>query len=205
MPYNQFTLEQILARFHLRLNAERFFPHIERVEPSTWLQETLELGAVAGFNNEKEKSERIISPVLLELNRVFDQRLTIYSGRNLNVDTTQELVGECDFILSFSAVKDIVQAPLFTLVEAKHENLDSGIAQCAVQMVASRIFNEQAGHPISTIYGCATIGEVWRLLRLTEETLWLDNDRYYLADLPRLMGALQAVVEQCKNVYEVSF
>lgn len=203
MPYSKFSLEQVLDRFHLHLNAERFFPQAERTAPSAWLQETLDLGAVAGFSNEKEKSERIISPILLDLNRLFDQRLTIYSGRNLKVDVAQDLVGECDFILSFSAVKDVVQAPLFTLVEAKHEDLDSGMAQCAVQMVASRLFNERAGQPVDTIYGCATIGEVWRFLRLTGDTLWLDNDRYYLADLPRLLGALQTVVKRCEAVYGV--
>ena len=131
MPHRRFSLEQVLDRFHLHLNAERFFPQVERTAPSAWLQETLDLGAVAGFSNEKEKSERIISPILLDLNRLFDQRLTIYSGRNLKVDVAQDLVGECDFILSFSAVKDVVQAPLIPLVEAAKRCMACGFSEGA--------------------------------------------------------------------------
>lgn len=46
------------------------------------------------------------------------------------------------------------------------------------------------------IYGCVTTGEHWLLLKLDGQTFFVDSNRYYLKDLPELLGALNMVVRQ---------
>ena len=42
-----------------------------------------------------------------------------------------------------------IQAPVHTIVEAKKEDINGGIAQCIAEMVAAQIFNERKGAAIA--------------------------------------------------------
>ncbi len=55
------------------------------------------------------------------------------------------------------------------LVEAKRDNLNSGLRQCIAQMVAAQRFNEAYHHPLPTIYGSVTTGTAWRFLKLEKQ------------------------------------
>ena len=59
-----------------------------------------------------------------------------------------------------------IQAPVCTIVEAKKEDINGGIAQCIAEMVAAQIFNERKGAAIARIYGVVTSGMAWRFLVL---------------------------------------
>lgn len=52
------------------------------------------------------------------------------------------------------------------VVEAKKQDIDLGIPQCAVQMYASKKFNENKKTPVPYIYGCVTTGREWKFMRL---------------------------------------
>jgi hypothetical protein len=54
-----------------------------------------------------------------------------------------------------------IKAPAVVLVEAKQEDLKSGLGQCLAKMVASQRFNQQKQQPVLTIYGTVTSGTVW--------------------------------------------
>jgi hypothetical protein len=76
------------------------------------------------------------------------------------------------------------------IVEAKRDNIQSGLGQCAAMMLAARIFNERAGGAIKKIYGVVTTGAIWQFLKLEGQTLEVDTDEYYINAPRRLMGVL---------------
>jgi hypothetical protein len=60
-------------------------------------------------------------------------------------------------------------------------------------MYAARIFNERADNNIKIIYGAVTNGIAWQFLKLEGQTLFIDSQRYGIANLPKLLGAIQKV------------
>lgn len=202
MAYSKFKLKDILTQFSLTLSSEVFFDEIKPLEYSDWLKISLERAQKQGYSSEKERSERLIHPVLAELQDINNYTFSFYSGRNLDIEPLQGLVGECDYILSLGNTIDMIQSPIFTLVEAKEESMDWGIRQCAAQMIGAKLFNENEGHAAKVIYGCATIGEVWRLMRLENDYLFLDKKHYYLNNIGELLGALQRIIDHCKEMYK---
>ncbi len=57
------------------------------------------------------------------------------------------------------------------------------------------IHNKSPNH---IIHGTVTDGYEWVFLRLEENLLLIDSERYYLQDLPRLLGALQTIIDYYK-------
>jgi hypothetical protein len=108
-------------------------------------------------------------------------------------------MGECDFMVTKNYHSITLKAPVFALVEAKKENFDEGISQCAAQMYAARLFNQKRDPTIEVIHGCVTIGTTWIFLKLEEKDLLIDNYYYTLNDLPQLLGALQSILDFYKN------
>ncbi len=107
MAYRDFTLEAIVQQQQLQVQVRQvLFQEVPPVVPSEWLQETLsvteELGLFSG--TEKARSEFIIAPILIELERRNRGRLMIFSGKSLDVDRAQGLNGECDFLLCKGAL-----------------------------------------------------------------------------------------------------
>ena len=118
----------------------------------------------------------------------------LYSGIRLDVDSDKGLKGECDFHLSKSPPTPALRAPLLVVVEAKKNDIEEGLAQCAAQMVAARLFNERHKEVVSAMFGCVTTGEAWQFLRLRERELVVDAERYYLSDVPAILGILVAIM-----------
>ena len=56
---------------------------------------------------------------------------------------------------------------MFTVVEAKKGDIESGFPQCIAQMIAAEMFNLKDGTVLSAIYGAVTTGDVWRFLKLS--------------------------------------
>jgi hypothetical protein len=81
-------------------------------------------------------------------------------------------------------------ALVITVVEAKKENINAGLGQCAAEMVAAQIFNQQSATEIKTIYGVVTTGSIWQFLKLEEQTLSIDLSEYYLKDVNKILGIL---------------
>ena len=113
--YSKYTdLKTVTEAFGLSLKRDSLFPKtIAKIEPSGWLIESIRLAYKAGFDSEKERSERLVSPVLTALLAQNDEQLTIYSGHQLNVDKSRGLVGECDYLLSLGKkVIEVIQSPI---------------------------------------------------------------------------------------------
>ena len=147
MAYSDFTLFDLRQQFGAHFRAETLFPNVAPIEPSDWLKQALRMGEGIGFNSEKSRSERLVTPVLLELCERNNRSFSIYSGMNLDVDPARGLRGECDFIFSYSRIQDFITAPIFCIAEAKKQDLELGTLQCAAQLIAARRLNEFEGTP----------------------------------------------------------
>ena len=166
-----------------------FLPDLPSVPPDpllkTLLAENVPLALAQG--NEKARSEWIINPVLTAVRRLSDAQVSIFSGREFNIDPARELTGYVDFLVARSPRLLVLEAPIIMMVEAKPENLNAGLGQCAAEMFAAQIFNQQPGQ---TIYGCVTNGELWKFLKLQATDLTIDLDAYALEPIERLLGIL---------------
>lgn len=194
MAYSDFkTLNQVLTTFNLKLaNQSGLFSSVEAIEPGAKLSEQLaeNFDLALAIDTEKARSELIVTPILLEIYRRFRPNLSLFSGVALSVDAALGLNGECDFILSASSNQLEVSTPVLTLVEAKNNDIKSGLGQCSAQMVGAQRFNEsQQKKPI--VYGAVTTGAAWRFLRLQGSQLEIDLTEYFVpTQIATVLGIL---------------
>ena len=199
MPYSSFTLGKVSRTFHLEtVRRQGVFAGIEPVEPSAHLTATLErnLPFALAMGTEKAKSEMVVAPVLVELCLHFDNRVSLFSGIDFNVDATNGLTGVCDFLVSLSSETFDLEAPVIALVEAKNADVKLGVGQCVAEMVAAQRFNAEAGNDIPCIYGATTSGLDWLFLKLEGQRLSIDMAVYQLVQCDRILGILASMVEQ---------
>ncbi|TAF58447.1 MAG: hypothetical protein EAZ60_03100 [Oscillatoriales cyanobacterium] len=164
MSYRTFTFQQLKDRFGLEMSLSPILSaKIIPLEP-----------------------ERIISPILLEFREKNHRQFSIFSGWAFDVDVSQGLHGECDFLFSGAPLNFEIKVPFFALRETKSGEIESCLPQCAAQMV------------IPAVFGCVTSGVVWRFLKLKGNNLIIDDDVYYLDNLPTILGVLQKIV----NLYK---
>lgn len=198
MPYTKLTAQNLQENFGVSFDSKTLFDvdSIKQVAPSAWLLETIAISNKLGFNSEKSRSERIVSPILVDLNISNNSNFTIYSGLFFNIDEQRGLNGECDFLLSYSKLPDFIDAPVFCVTEAKRQNIEQGSIQCAAQLVAAKIFNEKSHYDFPILYGCSTSGTEWRFLTLENNLVTFDKNRYFINDLPLLLGVLQTIIDR---------
>jgi hypothetical protein len=195
MAYSGFKLKELKQKFQLEEKGVKLFSEIKPLEPSDWLKQTLKLGLKMPLLSEKARSERIVSPILFELWEQNQESFGIYSGVNLDADIENGLNGECDFIIAARADTYTVESPIFMLIEAKDNDIKLGIPQCVAQMLGARLYNQKEGKEIPVIYGCVTTGDDWQFLKLQDNTIYIDIERYYLDNVPQLLGILQRIVD----------
>lgn len=198
MAYSDFSVTQVKNAFELTARSASLFADVEALAPSEWLKETLRYSLKLALSsaNEKARSEFILAPILIELERRNENTLSIYSGKNLDVDAQSGLRGECDFILSKGNNPLTIQTPIISLVEAKKSDIDLGLGQCIAQMVGAQKFNQMEGNEIPIVYGCVTTGEDWQFLSLEGSLVTVDSRRYYINELERVLGIFQSVVDR---------
>ena len=199
MAYSHFTLSAARKAFKLEtVRSIGLFSQTEPVEPSAELTRALAKKAplAVAIATEKAKSELIVSEVLFELREHFEQRVSLFSGIDFTVDADAGLVGVCDFLVSLSPEQFELEAPVIVLVEAKRDNLTSGLGQCVAEMVAAQRFNAEKGNDIPRVYGATTTGVMWQFLKLEGQTLHIDMDIHTIERCDKLLGILASMVEQ---------
>lgn len=195
MAYSDFTASEIIKRFGVKFKGGELFSNVRQVPPTNWLTEALKKATDLGFGSEKSRSERLVTPILLELSDINNHSFSIYSGMNLDIDEQTGLKGECDFIFSFSRIQDFVTAPIFCITEAKKQDLEQGTIQCSAQLIAAKRLNDLEENIPHTIYGCCTTGIEWRFLQYADNQIVIDEKRYLINELPQLLGVLQHIID----------
>jgi hypothetical protein len=199
MAYSNFTLETVREAFQLEaLQSVGIFSEIERVEPSVELTKALakKVPLAIAIGTEKAKSEMIVADILVELREHFEHRISLFSGIDFSVDTENDLTGVCDFLVSLSPEQYYLEAPVIILVEAKKDDLTTGLGQCVAEMVAAQRFNIEKGNDIPCIYGATTTGINWLFLKLEGKQLYIDMSAYMLERCDKILGILASMVSQ---------
>ena len=198
MSYSNFTLSKVKKDFSITTaETERLFSQIAPVQPSELLMLNLKenLSLATAINTEKARSELIIMPVLTEVRRILKGQVSLFSGAEFNVDLEQGLNDTCDFILARSPEQFFITKPVITIVEAKRENIPSGLGQCIATMIAARQFNEQEGEPIDIIYGVVTTDTDWKFLKLIQQGAYIDSSDYFISEVDRILGILGSTLQ----------
>jgi hypothetical protein len=197
MAYNNFTLESVKDQFGLNLSIAPFCQDLPMAAPSATFAaifaEWFPLAQQA--RSEKAKSELLVSPILLEVRKLVNNSVELFSGEEFSVDKDQGLNGFCDFLLSKSLTPYVVEAPVIMLVEAKKGELDVGLGQCIAEMVAAQVFNTGKDKSIETIYGSVTSGKLWQFLKLHGREVSIDANEYQVTPVERILGILKWMVE----------
>jgi hypothetical protein len=194
--YSHFSVEDIRA-LKLQIINQRLFPSVTAIPPSQWLLDLLDSYEGVPLQSEKAKSEVLISPLINEIRLKNPKKFTFFSGYQFNVDVKQGLKGFCDFLISKKYNATFVESPIVAVVEAKHnQDLLDAAPQCIAEMYAARLFNQHAQEEIEAIYGAVTNGYEWMFLKLQQQQVITDIDRYGLSNLPQLLGAWQCIVDE---------
>ncbi len=201
MAYKKYTDKKLQERLHLRRQKIDLFAKqtIPLVQASDWLQKTLQIAKKLNLTTEKAVCEALVFPILTEIKILNENRVDLYSGEQVNVDSTRDLNGEIDFLFTKSTDLSSIQAPILCITEAKIGLIDRGIPQAAAQMYGVRLFNEKEGKLLKTVYGAVTDGKTWRFLKLEDDILYTDLEILYLDNLPLLLGTLQWVIDFYKD------
>ncbi|MDZ7933474.1 MAG: hypothetical protein U5M51_00530 [Emticicia sp.] len=193
MGYSNFKkIKTVVKNFNLELQMEHLFTGVNKVEPSPWLIESLIRAESMPSTNEKTKAERIISPILLDVYVSYSKQIAFFSGENIDIDSSRDLAGECDFFFSLQSPKPYIEAPIISIAEAKDEDMEWGLAQCAAQIYGASLFNELEGKKIDFIYGCATDGFEWKFIRFEKNKFTLDYKTY--TNLNEILGVWHHII-----------
>ena len=200
MAYRDFTtLRKVKQSFGLTaVEGGRFLPEVEPIAPSAILAGLLEdtVPWAIAVGTEKAKSELIIAPALLEVKRLLNRQISVFSGTDFTVDTAAGLNGVCDFLISRSPEQFEIEAPAVMLVEAKRDNINSGLGQCITEMVAAQRFNEINNNSIPIIYGSVTTGTAWRFMKLEGQIVTIDVSDYPFPPVEIILSMLVWMVRE---------
>ncbi len=195
MAYTSFTLNDLKKKFGVTNRVSKLFFDLKPQQPSLTLLESIETSHLFSLTSEKEKSEAIIFPIMVELKKKNIDKISIFSGRRLDVDPTIGLLGECDFIISNKANLFEIESPIVAIIEAKKDDFSQGVAQCVGQMIGSRLFNENRESSIPILYGCVTNAREWQFLKLENNVVTIDSDIYYLNQIPDILGIFKVILD----------
>ena len=198
MAYRNFQFSELEQKFGLkRAKTVLFDKPITPVMPSAYLLESIERTKKVRLTTEKAVSEAIVFPILAELKFLNQQKIELFSGESIVADRAMGLTGECDFIFVKDPTAMELTFPIIAITEAKRGDINNprSLAQATAQLLGAYIYNQNNNSPMSVIYGACTSGYEWHFIKLENSTAIFDEDRYSIADLPELLGALQKIID----------
>lgn len=197
MSYSKFNAEAIKKELGLSFSENTdLFSSVSELEYSQFLREALAFNVPLALkiSTEKARSELIVSPILLEIKKRLESEISLFSGTDFNVDETKGLKGRCDFLLARSPEQLFIEAPVMVIVEAKNDNILSGLWQCMAEMYAAQLFNEREENEIEIVYGAVTTGSLWKFMRLKGKTIEIDVNEYFIGNVGKILGILYGAI-----------
>ncbi len=181
--FSQVTMSELSTEFGITIEGKSFLPNIEPIETPSWLAHIIEKNTqkLATMRSEKSISEALIAPVLMAVQELFEDKITIFSGEPLN---SEKISGICDFLISKTPRALEPQGNYCILVEAKKQDLLSGIPQCVAEMYIAQ--EKNADNKI--IYGCVSTGLEWLFISLENNKASTDTKIFALNEISRILG-----------------
>ncbi|BDA74248.1 hypothetical protein RIVM261_090590 [Rivularia sp. IAM M-261] len=207
MAYSDFTLPKVRKDFSLTLDETcNLFADVNPVPPSEILSTILSyyIPLATSIGTEKARSEFLIAPILADVRKSLNNQISLFSGNEFNVDATKGLQGFCDYIFSMSKEQLFISAPVMFIFEAKKEDINSGLGQCAAAMIAAQLFNQTQGEEKEQIYGSVTTGTNWRFLLIEGTTLYIDSVEYYIKEVDKILGILLQACTPIENTLQLN-
>ncbi len=197
MAYTEFlNLKQVEKKLGIKTTDISLFPSPAPIAViSQRLIDDINYAKLMPLMSEKAKSELVIAPIFKEV-KLRKQIFNYFSGYTFDVDSSLSLTGICDFLFTLNTNKNSISAPVFCLVEAKNCAIDEGFGQCAAEMYAAKLYNEQEGENINVIYGCVTNAYDWCFMKLEYNIIYVDIDRYYLNKVDEIVGIILYILKQ---------
>jgi hypothetical protein len=87
-----------------------------------------------------------------------------------------------------------LDTPVITIVEAKNDNIKSGLGQCISEMLAASLYNKNKGNNMD-VYGVVTTGSLWNFLKLTEKTVSVDLEEYHISNIAKILGIFVLMIK----------
>ena len=196
MGYSNYKkIKTVIKKFGLDARFTNIFPEIEPQPIGSWLAESLEIAKLMPLTNEKTKSERLVSPILLDIVSHFQTQITLFSGEDLDTETDNIIEKNTDFLFALHAPKNYIDAPIISLIKLKNENF----GECAAQVYGAYLYNKAEGKEIPVLYGCATTGRDWQFFKLENGIFYVHNEE--MTDLPQVLGTWHWIL----NFYITNF
>ncbi len=192
--YSTFSLDDVRKLFAIQILSQKFLQNRQPVIPSDWLKSCLSKASTIVLLSEKARSEFIVAPILLEVKELSHNLISVYSGVRLDVSPQEGLQGICDFVISKTPPLPTLQSPLIVMVEAKKNDIEEGLGQCAAEMIGAQRFNLAEGRAPAPVFGCVTTGELWQFLQLTDQELLIDPNKIYIEHIDQILAMLVAMI-----------
>jgi len=198
--FTDFTLQDVKEIFDLEeKKREAIFDNITVLEPSAWLKEGFSALDQRSFNTEKERSEALIYPILFEIEKRNHFSFKLFSGENVNFNEEKGLKGELDFAYSLKNTS-YLEAPIFTVIEAKNDNITRHWGQILAQMIGVKEENAKEENDLKTIFGCISTGESWHFVKLENKFIHIDRRPFSIyTEIEKILGIFQYIVDFYKK------
>ncbi len=193
LTFSKMTWEIVEERYGiLPVLGTVLFEGCAPVAPTEVLVENLRRGRRSRLANERARAYRLVDPVLAELEMLRAGKISTMAEMDLEIKDVEGLCGNPDFIISASSTYKIV--PILAIVEAKKDDMDAGLPQCAAELYASYLLNK--GRP-AQLYGCVTVGTDWKFLCFHGDNrrVVVDDDIYFISEPAKLLGVLCQIVD----------
>jgi hypothetical protein len=192
LTFSGMTWDILEERYGIRLRDGNLFEDCLPVEPTPTLVEVLRRARHFRLVNERARAHRLVDPVLAELEMLYEGKITTIPEMSLEVKDMEGLTGNPDFVISAGSTNKIV--PIIAIVEAKKDDIDTGLPQCTAELYASYLLDK--GVP-RRLYGCVTTGSDWKFLCLDggDKQVVVDRELYFIIEVPRLLGVFRRMVD----------
>ena len=192
LTFSGMTWDILEEKYGIRERDDVLFADCPLVEPTAILVGNLQRARHFVLVNERARSNRLVDPVLSELEMLYEGKIITVPEMYLEVKDVEGLSGSPDFVISAGTMTKTV--PIVSILEAKKHDVDPGLPQCAAELYASYLLDK--GVP-KRLYGCVTNGWDWKFLRFDgdEKQVVVDRGIYFINELPPLLGVLRRIVD----------
>lgn len=187
--FSQVSIKDLETIFGIKTVKGNFIPSVENELIPSWLQHIIEnrRASLATMRSEKSISEALIAPILMAVEEKYKDKITLFSGEPL---ATDELSGICDFIITKDPAAFDPKGGYFILVEAKKQDLLSGVPQCIAEMYAAQVLNDNN----ETVFGCVSTGLEWIFIKLENKIATTDPTIFTITETSTILGVFTYLI-----------